>query len=275
MMEDEEKKTRMEQIHRINLKEDIKKLDLLHRKILDVEFSHMTILKTKANISEEIRDLISKLLKKYNISNEEYLNLIEENKEYRRLEERKLKMAEDRYAMIWENCSTKEIVEILRDHYDYSDEEIINEFTDEDTQKEVEEFLEILKEQEESGKEIQLDNGYIFKFENDYTFSKLKEICNYSQQFSNISDGIEFAIITNSEINKEAFLVKYSPFIEIIYNFLNKETNEMETYETEIFNIQGINSKEELINAMKDKLEKFEEKYNKLETKEEEKNEPI
>lgn len=275
MMEDEEKKTRLEQIQRINLKEDIRKLDLLYRKILDVEFSHMTILKTKANISEEIRELISKLLKKYNISNEEYLSLIEENKEYRRLEERKLKMAEDRYSMIWENCSTKEIVEILRDHYDYSDEEIINEFTDEDTQKEVEEFLRDLKEQEESGKEIELDNGYIFKFENDYTFSKLKEVCNYSQQFSNISDGIEFAIITNAEINKEAFLVKYSPFIEIIYNFLNKETNEMETYETEIFNMQEINSKEELINAMKDKLEKFEEKYNKLETKEEEKNEPI
>ena len=275
MMEDEEKKTRLEKIKIINLKEDIRKLDLLYRKILDVEFSHMTILKTKANISEEIRELISKLLKKYNISNEEYLSLIEENKEYRRLEERKLKMAEDRYSMIWENCSTKEIVEILRDHYDYSDEEIINEFTDEDTQKEVEEFLRDLKEQEESGKEIELDNGYIFKFENDYTFSKLKEVCNYSQQFSNISDGIEFAIITNAEINKEAFLVKYSPFIEIIYNFLNKETNEMETYETEIFNMQEINSKEELINAMKDKLEKFEEKYNKLETKEEEKNEPI
>ena len=268
MMEDEEKKTRLEQIQRINLKEDIKKLDLLYRKILDVEFSHMTILKTKANISEEIRELISKLLKKYNISNEEYLSLIEENKEYRRLEERKLKMAEDRYSMIWENCSTKEIVEILRDQYDYSDDEIINEFDDEETRQEVTEFLEIIKEQEESGNEIQLDNGYIFKFENDYTFFKLKECSQYPGQFSHIPEGTEFAIITNSDMTKEAFLVKYSPNIEIVYNFLNKDSNEMETYEYDIFDLKEINSKQELIDLMKSQLERFEEKLNKFEKQE-------
>lgn len=260
---------------RRNREEDIIKLDLMYRKILDVEFSHMDILKTKANILEEMRDLISKLLKQYNISNDRYLELIQENEEYKKLEDRKTRMAEDRYTMIWENCSTKEIAEILRDQYDYSDEEIINDFDDEETKQEVKEFLEILREQEESGKEIQLENGYIFKFENDYTFFKLKECSEYPGQFSRIPDGTEFAITTNSDMTKEAFLVKYSPNIEIVYNFLNKNSNEMETYEYDVFDLKEINSKDELIEAMKSKLEKFEEKYNKLEMKEEENCESI
>lgn len=260
---------------RRNREEDIVKLDLMYRKILDVEFSHMDILKTKANILEEMRDLISKLLKQYNISNEEYSEIISVNEEYKKLEQREKRMAEDRYTMIWENCSTKEIAEILRDQYDYSDEEIINDFDDEETKQEVKEFLELLKEQEESGNEIQLDNGYIFKFENDYTFFKLKECSEYPGQFSRIPDGTEFAITTNSDMTKEAFLVKYSPNIEIVYNFLNKNSNEMETYEYDVFDLKEINSKDELIEVMKSKLEKFEEKYNKLEMKEEENCESI
>lgn len=255
--------------------EDIVKLDLLYRKILDVEFGHMDILKTKANVLEEMRDLITTLLKQYNISNERYLELIEKNEEYKKFEDRKTKMAKDRYTMIWENCSSKEIAEILRDQYDYSDDEIINEFDDEETREEIKEFLDILREQEESGKEIQLENGYIFKFENDYTFFKLKECEEYPGQFARIPEGTEIAIITNSDMTKEAFLVKYSPFIEIVYNFLNKSSNEMETYESEVFSFNEINSKDELIELMKSKLERFEEKYNKLEMKEEENCESI
>lgn len=260
---------------RTRIEEDIKELDLLYRKILDVEFEHMDILKTKANILGEMRDLVNILLKQHNISKEEYLELIEENEEYKKLEERKTRMAEDRYTMIWENCSSKEIAEILRDQYDYSDDEIINEFDDEETREEIKEFLEILREQEESGKEIELENGYIFKFENDYTFFKLKECCEYPGQFARIPEGTEIAIITNSNMTKEAFLVKYSPFIEIVYNFLNKSSNEMETYESEVFSFNEINSKDELIELMKSKLERFEEKYNKLELKEEENCESI
>lgn len=260
---------------RTRIEEDIKELDLLYRKILDVEFEHMDILKTKANILGEMRDLVNTLLKQHNISKEEYLELIEENEEYKKLEERKTRMAEDRYTMIWENCSSKEIAEILRDQYDYSDDEIINEFDDEETREEIKEFLEILREQEESGKEIELNNGYIFKFENDYTFFKLKECREYPGQFARIPEGTEIAIITNSDMTKEAFLVKYSPFIEIVYNFLNKSSNEMETYESEVFSFNEINSKDELIELMKSKLERFEEKYNKLEMKEEENCESI
>lgn len=260
---------------RTRIEEDIKELDLLYRKILDVEFEHMDILKTKANILGEMRDLVNILLKQHNISKEEYLELIEENEEYKKLEERKTRMAEDRYTMIWENCSSKEIAEILRDQYDYSDDEIINEFDDEETREEIKEFLEILREQEESGKEIELENGYIFKFENDYIFFKLKECCEYPGQFARIPEGTEIAIITNSNMTKEAFLVKYSPFIEIVYNFLNKSSNEMETYESEVFSFNEINSKDELIELMKYKLKRFEEKYNKLELKEEENCESI
>ena len=43
----------------------------------------------------------------------------------------------------------------------------------------------------------------------------------------------------------------------------------METYENELFDMSKINSKEELIEKMKDMLEHFEEKYNKLEQDEE------
>ncbi|MBE5820188.1 MAG: hypothetical protein E7310_05190 [Clostridiales bacterium] len=260
---------------RTRIEEDIKELDLLYRKILDVEFEHMDILKTKANILGEMRDLVNTLLKQHNISKEEYLELIEENEQYKKLEKRKTRMAEDRYTMIWENCSSKEIAEILRDQYDYSDDEIINEFDDEETREEIKEFLEILREQEESGKEIELDNGYIFKFENDYTFFKLKECREYPGQFARIPEGTEIAIVTNSDMTREAFLVKYSPNIEIVYNFLNKSSNEMETYEYEVFDLEDINSKDELIELMKSKLEKFEEKYNNLEMKEEENCESI
>lgn len=263
-----------EEIRR-NREDDIEKLDLIYKKISDVEFSHMDILRTKANILGEMRDLISKLLKQYNISNEKYLEIISVNEEYKKLEQREKRMAEDRYTMIWENCSTKEIAEILRDQYEYSDDEIINEFDDEETQKEVKEFLEMLKEQEESGNEIQLDNGYIFKFENDYTFFKLKECSQYPGQFSHIPEGTEFAIITNSDMTKEAFLVKYSPNIEIVYNLFNKESNEMETYEYDVFDLKEINSKDEFMEAMKSRFERFEEKYNKLEMKEEENSESI
>lgn len=43
----------------------------------------------------------------------------------------------------------------------------------------------------------------------------------------------------------------------------------METYENELFDMSEINSKEELIDKMKDMLEHFEEKYSKLEQDEE------
>ncbi len=43
----------------------------------------------------------------------------------------------------------------------------------------------------------------------------------------------------------------------------------MESYETELLDLSEIKTKEELIEVMKDKLEHFEEKYNKLEQDEE------
>ena len=90
-----------------------------------------------------------------------------------------------------------------------------------------------------------------------------------SQKLLRTPDGKEFATITNVDVTKEAFLVKYEENIEIVFNYYNKTSKEMETYENELFDMSKINSKEELIEKMKDMLEHFEEKFNKLEQDEE------
>lgn len=256
-------------VDRINAKNDIKKLDLLYRKIIDIDLSIGSTLDLKDSLANQINSQIKKLLSKNKISNKEYRDLISDNQNYKKLENRMQKMAKDRYDMIWENCSNKEIAEILKYSYEYTDQEILDEFVDEETIEEIKDFLLELKEIEESTKEIILDNGYHFVFENDYYFSKFKKICEYNQQLSSIPDGREFAIITNSEVTKEAFLVKYGENIEIVYNFYNNKSKEMECYATEIFDLTKIQTKNELIGTMKEKLEKFEEKYIKLEQDEE------
>lgn len=253
------------QVNKINAKNDIKELDLLCRKILNIDFANTKAIDLKDKITNQINETIVELMNEYHISNKEFLELTLENKDYKKLEDRKQKMADDRYLMIWESCSPKEIADILRNHYDYTDQEIIDEFDDEETKDEIKEYLLELTEIEEASKNVILDNGYNFIFENEYYFSKLKELKEYSQELSTVPDGREFAIITNADVTKEAFLVKYNDSIEIVYNFYNKESKEMESYETEIFDMSEINSKEELINVMKDKLERFEEKYNRLE----------
>ena len=251
-----------DQVNKINAKNDIKELDLLCRKILNIDFANTKAIDLKDKITNQINETIVELMNEYHISNKEFLELTLENKDYKKLEDRKQKMADDRYLMIWESCSPKEIADILRNHYDYTDQEIIDEFDDKETKDEIKEYLLELTEIEEASKNVILDNGYNFIFENEYYFSKLKE---YSQELSTVPDGREFAIITNADVTKEAFLVKYNDSIEIVYNFYNKESKEMESYETEIFDMSEINSKEELINVMKNKLERFEEKYNRLE----------
>ena len=251
-----------DQVNKINAKNDIKELDLLCRKILNIDFANTKAIDLKDKITNQINETIVELMNEYHISNKEFLELTLENKDYKKLEDRKQKMADDRYLMIWESCSPKEIADILRNHYDYTDQEIIDEFDDKETKDEIKEYLLELTEIEEASKNVILDNGYNFIFENEYYFSKLKE---YSQELSTVPDGREFAIITNADVTKEAFLVKYNDSIEIVYNFYNKESKEMESYETEMFDMSEINSKEELINVMKNKLERFEEKYNRLE----------
>ena len=205
----------------------------------------------------------------YKIDNKEYLELVLENKNYKKLEDRTQKMADDRYNMIWDSCSPNEIAEILRNHYEYSDQEIIDEFDDEETKEDIKNFLAELKEIEEASKNVVLDNGFTFVFENEYCFSKLKAIFEDKQRISRIPDGMEFATITNLDVTKEAFLVKYGEDLEIVYNFYNNASKEMESYETELLDLSEIKTKEELIEVMKDKLEHFEEKYNKLEQDEE------
>ena len=254
-----------DQVNKINAKNDIKELDLLYRKILDINFANSKVIEFEDEITGQINKKINELLEEYHISQKEFLDLTVENENYKKLEDRKQKMANDRYTMIWENCSPKEIADILRNQYDYTDQEIIDEFDDEETKDEIKEYLLELTEIEEASKNVILDNGYNFVFENEYYFSKLKEFNEYSQELSYVPDGREFAIITNSDVTKEAFLVKYDDRIEIVYNFYNNLSKEMETYETERFDISKINSKEELINTMKNKLERFEEKYNRLE----------
>ena len=157
----------------------------------------------------------------------------------------------------------------MRSHYDYYDQEIIDEFEDEETKEDIQNYLAELKEIEEASKNVTLDNGYVFVFENEYCFSKLKSLYENSQKLSRIPDGKEFATITNSDVTKEAFLVNYGENIEIVYNFYNKSSKEMESYENELFDMSIISTKEELIRKMKEKLENFEEKYNKLEQDEE------
>lgn len=251
-----------EQIKRINSKDDIQKLDLLYRHILNINFNDKNSIIMQDKIASEITEKINTLIKKNNITNEEYSIITEQNKDTIKWEERKEKLAEDRLYMIWENCSYKEIAEILRNQYGYYDKEIIDEFDDDETREEIKQYLEELKEIEEASKNVILDNGYIFVFENEFYFSKLKRDCEYSQDFANIKEGLEIATITNADVTKEAFLVRYDYNIEIIYNFYNRVSNEMETYEYEVFDLRNINSKEELIEIMADKLEKFEEKYN-------------
>lgn len=258
-----------QKVNKINAKNDIKKLDLLYRKILDTDLSVSSAINSKDIVTSQINSIINNLLIEYKIDNKEYLELVLENKNYKKLEERTQKMAEDRLYMIWENCSYKEIAEILKNNYSYTDEEIIDEFDDEEAREEVKNHLIELKEIEESSKNVILDNGYIFVFENEFYFSKLKDICEHSQDFAGIREGLEIATITNSDVSKEAFLVKYDNNIEIIYNFYNTTSKEMETYEYEVFDMSEIMSKEELIEKMKEKLEHFEEKYNRLEQDEE------
>lgn len=258
-----------QKVNRINAKNDIKKLDLIYRKILDTNLSILSAINSKDIIASQINSIINNLLIEYKIDNKEYLELILENKNYKKIDDRTQKMADDRYNMIWDNCSPKEIADILRDHYDYSDQEIIDEFEDEETKEDIKKYLAELKEIEETSKNVVLNNGYTFVFENEYYFSKLKSLCEDNQRLSRIPDGREFAIITNAEATKEAFLVKYDNNLEIIFNFYNKDSNKMETYENEIFDMSEINSKKELIYKMKEKLEHFEEKYNKLEQDEE------
>lgn len=258
-----------DKIDRMKAKEDLIKLDLICKKILDIDFKNKKTNDIKDKIISSVNDKAFDLIKEYQISSDEYLELLEQNKDYKRLEERKQRMADDRYNMIWDSCSPKEIADILRGHYDYSDQEIIDEFEDEETKEDIKKYLEELKEIEEASKNVVLDNGYTFVFENEYCFSKLKSLYEDNQRLSKTPDGIEFATITNSDVTKEAFLVNYGEDIEIVYNFYNKSSKEMESYENELFDMSNINSKEELIEKMKEKLEHFEEKYNKLEQDEE------
>lgn len=252
------------QLDRLEAKDDIKKLDLLNRKILDIDFTNIKAIDLKETITTQINEKIAELMTEYHIPNKEYLELVLENKDYKKQEERKEMLAEDRLYMIWENCSSKEIAEILRNNYLYTDQEILDEFDDEETIEEVKNYLMELNEIEQSSKNVILDNGYVFRFENEFYFSKLKDIYENSQDFVGIRQGLEIATMTNSDITKEAFLVKYDHNIEIIYNFYNKNSKEMETYEYEVFDMNEIKSKEELIEKMKEKLANFEEKYNKL-----------
>lgn len=258
-----------QKVNRINAKNDIKKLDLLYRRILDTDLSISSAITGKDIVISQINSLINNLLVEYKIDNKEYLELVLENKNYKKLEDRTQKMADDRYNMIWDSCSPNEIAEILRNHYEYSDQEIIDEFDDEETKEDIKNFLAELKEIEEASKNVVLDNGFTFVFENEYCFSKLKAIFEDKQRISRIPDGMEFATITNLDVTKEAFLVKYGEDLEIVYNFYNNASKEMESYETELLDLSEIKTKEELIEVMKDKLEHFEEKYNKLEQDEE------
>ena len=159
-----------QKVNRINAKNDIKKLDLLYRRILDTDLSVSSAITGKDIVISQINSLINNLLVEYKIDNKEYLELVLENKNYKKLEDRTQKMADDRYNMIWDSCSPNEIAEILRNHYEYSDQEIIDEFDDEETKEDIKNFLAELKEIEEASKNVVLDNGFTFVFENEYCF---------------------------------------------------------------------------------------------------------
>ena len=257
-----------QKVNRINAKNDIKKLDLLYRKILDTDLSVSNAISSKDIVTSQLNSIINSLLVEYKIDNKEYLELVLENKNYKKIENRTQKMANDRYNMIWDSCSPKEIADILRSHYDYSDQEIIDEFDDEETKEDIKNYLQEITEIEEASKNVTLDNGYIFKYENEFCLSKLKAICK-DNNLSKIREGVEIATITNKDISKEAFLVRYDNNLEIVFNFYNKASKEMETYEYGNFEMEGITSNDELMLVMKEELEHFEEKYNKLEQDEE------
>ena len=92
-----------QKVNRINAKNDIKKLDLLYRKILDTDLSISSAINSKDIITSQLNSVINDLLIEYKIDNKEYLELISENKDYKKIEDRKQKMADDRYSMIWDS----------------------------------------------------------------------------------------------------------------------------------------------------------------------------
>lgn len=135
-------------LNKMNAKEDIKKLDKLYRKILNINCEDKDVCIILDKISDEVNKDIVRIMQKANISNEDYLDICEESKKQNRQEELLIKLGEAKLNDIFEACSTKEIVEIL-DWYDFTKEEIIDQFTDEDDIEEVRKVLEEIESEEE------------------------------------------------------------------------------------------------------------------------------
>lgn len=131
------------QLNKINAKNDIKKLDKLYRDILKTNCEDKEVIKMLEKISDEVSKDIRRIMQKSNISYDEYMELCEESKKQNRKEELLFKLGEDKLDSIFE-LSIKEIVEIL-DSYEFTKEEILEQFADEE---DIEKAREILEENE-------------------------------------------------------------------------------------------------------------------------------
>lgn len=129
------------QINKINAKNDIKKLDKLYRDILNINCEDKEIITMLGKISDEVSKNIKRIMQESNISYNEYIKLCEESKKQNRREELLLKLGEDKLNSIFELNNIKEIVEIL-DSYEFTKEEILEQFADEEDIEEVRKILE-------------------------------------------------------------------------------------------------------------------------------------
>lgn len=132
------------QLNKINAKNDIKKLDKLYRDILNTNCEDKEVIKMLEKISDEVSKDIRRIMQKSNISYDEYVELCEESKKQNRKEELLFKLGEDKLDSIFELNNIKGIVEIL-DSYEFTKEEILEQFADEE---DIEKAREILEENE-------------------------------------------------------------------------------------------------------------------------------
>lgn len=132
------------QLNKINAKNDIKKLDKLYRDILNTNCEDKEVIKMLEKILDEVSKDIRRIMQKSNISYDEYVKLCEESKKQNRKEELLFKLGEDKLDSIFELNNIKEIVDIL-DSYEFTKEEILEQFADEE---DIEKAREILEENE-------------------------------------------------------------------------------------------------------------------------------
>ncbi len=114
---------------RLNNKDDFKKLVLLQNRILDLDVTNGDSVILLDEIDQKLNKQIVDLMEKGNISYEEYKRINQKAQEQLKEEKYYEILAEDRINNLFEDCTTKEIVETLYS-LDLDREYIVNQFID-------------------------------------------------------------------------------------------------------------------------------------------------